>query len=253
MVDPLFIAIIVLAALLTGLSKSGLVVSLGAVSAPLMTLVMSARDAAGVLLPVLLALDAIALLVYRREVDWRIFRIMIPGALVGTGIGWALSAVVSEPVVRLAIGVITLVFVLDAWFPLRKRLEGLPPSRIWGAFWGGVAGFTSFISHTGGPPFQIYVMPQKLAPAVFSGTTAFFFASVNAAKLVPYGFLGQLSAHNLTLSAALVPVAVGAMLVGVMLVRRVSTGVYYRLTYWLLFLLALKLIHDGVLALVLAQ
>lgn len=245
MIDPLFVAVLVTAALLTGLSKSGFAVSLGAVSAPLMTLVLPARDAAGILLPVLLMLDAIALAVYRREVDWRIFWIMITGAMIGTGIGWGLSAVVDEAMVRLAIGVITLIFVLDAWFPLRKKLEGLPPSKAWGSFWGGVAGFTSFVSHTGGPPFQIFVMPRRLAPAIYAGTTAFFFAVVNTSKLVPYAFLGQLSAHNLTLSAWLMPVAAAAMLIGVFLVRRVPQAFFYRLTYWLLFLLSLKLIYDG--------
>lgn len=245
MPDPIFIAIVVVAALLTGLSKSGFAVGVGAVSAPLLTLVLSARDAAGVLLPVLLLLDAIALVVYRRQVDWRIFRIMLPGALVGTGIGWALSAVVDEAMVRLAIGLITLAFVLDAWLPLRKSLAGMPPSRFWGWFWGGVAGFTSFVSHTGGPPFQIYVMPQRLTPAIFAGTTAFFFAAVNVAKLVPYFFLGQLSMDNLALSAWLTPLAVASMLVGVFMVRRVQQGLFYRITYWLLFVLGLKLIYDG--------
>ena len=243
--DPTFVTVAVIAVLIVGLSKAGLLGSLGMVGVPLLSLVMPARDAAGMMLPVLLAMDVIAVWTYRRDFNWHIIKLMLPGAAVGTILGWLLWSVVSDAAVLLFVGVITLLFVLDAILPLRKKLEGLPPSRGWGGFWGGAAGFTSFISHTGGPPFQIYVLPQRLSPVVYSGTTAFFFAIVNTAKLVPYFFLGQLSFGNLALSAALAPVGIVGVLIGVVLVRRISMVWFYRIAYWLVFLLALKLIWDG--------
>ena len=245
MTDIYFWSIAVLAILIVALSKSGLVGSLGLVGVPLLSLVMPARDAAGMMLPLLLVMDAIAVWTYRKDADWRILKIMLPGAFVGTIIGWVLWSFVSDEMVLLFVGILTLLFILDALLPLRKKLEGLPPSKPWGAFWGGAAGFTSFISHTGGPPFQIYVLPQKLSPVKFSGTTAFFFAIVNTAKLVPYFFLGQLNVANLSHAAVLVPVAIIGVLAGVYLVRRISVKRFYQLTYWLVFLLALKLIYDG--------
>lgn len=243
--DPYFVAVAVIAVLIVGLSKAGLLGSLGMVAVPLLSLVMPARDAAGMMLPVLLAMDAIAVFVYRREVDWRIIAIMMPGAAVGTILGWVLWAFVSDSAVLLFVGVVTLLFILDAILPLRKKLEGLPPSRPWGVFWGAFSGFTSFISHTGGPPFQIYVLPQRLPPAIYAGTTAVFFAIVNTAKLIPYFFLGQLNVHNLTLSAMLIPVGVAGVFIGIALVRRISMALFYRVAYWLVFLLALKLVWDG--------
>jgi uncharacterized membrane protein YfcA len=245
MIDPFFVAIAVAAVLIVGLSKAGLLGGLGVVGVPLLTLVMAPRDAAGMMLPVLLCMDAVAIWMYRRECDWSLLRIMLPGAAIGTLVGWALWAVVSDAVVLLMVGVVTLIFVADAILPLRKKLEGLPPSKPWGVIWGGVAGFTSFISHTGGPPFQIYVLPRKLPPAVYAGTTAFFFAIVNTAKLVPYFFLGQLNVQNLTLSAALAPVGVAGVFLGVYLVRRIDARLFYRIAYWLVFLLALQLIWEG--------
>lgn len=243
--DLYFWTVAVLAVFIVALSKSGLVGSLGMVAVPMMSLVMPARDAAGMLLPLLLVMDAIAIWTYRKDADWRILRIMLPGAMVGTLIGWALWSFVSDAMVLLFIGIITLLFILDALLPIRKKLEGLPPSKPWGAFWGGFAGFTSFISHTGGPPFQIYVLPQRLSPVIYSGTTAFFFAIVNTAKLVPYFFLGQLNVANLERAAILAPLAVAGVIVGVWLVRRISVKRFYQLTYWLVFLLSLKLIYDG--------
>lgn len=246
MPDLYFWIIAVLAVFIVALSKSGLVGSLGLVAVPMLSLVMPARDAAGMMLPLLLVMDAIAVWTYRKDADWRILRIMLPGAAIGTLIGWAFWSVVSDAMVLLFVGIITMVFILDALLPLRKKLEGLPPSKPWGAFWGGFAGFTSFISHTGGPPFQIYTLPQKLDPVRYSGTTAFFFAIVNSAKLIPYFFLGQLNVSNLSHAAILAPLAIVGVLVGVWLVRRISIKRFYQITYWLVFLLALKLIWDGV-------
>ena len=245
MPDLYFWIIAVLAVVIVALSKSGLVGSLGMVGVPLLSLVMPARDAAGMMLPLLLVMDAIAIWTYRKDADWCILRIMLPGALVGTIIGWVLWSFVSDAMVLLFVGILTLLFILDALLPIRKKLEGLPPSRPWGTFWGGFAGFTSFISHTGGPPFQIYVLPQKLPPVIFSGTTAFFFAIVNTAKLVPYFFLGQLSIANLSHAAILAPLGVAGVLIGVFLVRRITVKRFYHLTDGLVFLLALTLIYDG--------
>ena len=243
--DPYFVTIAVIAVLIVGLSKAGLLGSLGMVGMPLLSLIMPARDAAGVMLPVLLAMDAIAVYAYRKEVDWRVLRMMLPGAAVGTIVGWVLWAFVSDAAVLLFVGVITLLFILDALLPIRKKLEGLPPSKPWGIFWGSFAGFTSFISHTGGPPFQIYVLPQRLPPAIYAGTSAVFFAIVNTSKLIPYFFLGQLNVHNLQLSAMFIPVGIVGVFAGIFLVRRISMKLFYRIAYWLVFLLALKLVWDG--------
>jgi uncharacterized membrane protein YfcA len=245
MPDLPFLAAIALAATIVGLSKSGAAVGLGGVNVPLLTMVMSARDAAGVLLPVMVLIDMIALFVYAREVNWRIIALLLPGCLAGIGLGWAMSARVEEAAVRLMVGVVTLVFLVDSTVPIRRKLVNRPPSRPWGVFWGAVSGFTSFVSHTGGPPYQIFVMPRKLAPAVFAGTTAVFFAIVNAIKLAPYAALGQLQPTNLMVSAGMVPLALAAMFGGVYITRRIAPVLFYRIAYGLMLVFSIKLIWDG--------
>lgn len=245
MFDPYLVAVAAIAMLIVGLSKSGLLVGLGVVGVPLLTLVMPAREAAGVMLPVLLAMDVIAVYSYRKEFSWHILKTMLPGAGIGILVGWVLWAFISDAAVLLFVGIVTLLFVIDAVLPLRKKLEGLPPSTPWGLFWGGFAGFTSFASHTGGPPFQIHVLPQRLPPTLYAGTSAVFFGVVNVAKLVPYFFLGQLSLHNLALSAAMIPAGIIGVVLGIYLIRRISTGYFYQIAYVLVFFLALKLIWDG--------
>jgi len=198
------------------------------------------------MLPVLLAMDAIAIWIYRRDANWHVLRIMLPGAFVGTILGWLLWSVVTDAQVLLAVGIITVLFMLDALLPIRKRLPDTPPSRGWGAFWGGAAGITSFISHTGGPPFQIYTLPLRMTPTEYSATTAFFFAIVNTLKLAPFYFLGTLSVSNLELSAALIPFGLVGVGVGVYLVRRISAKAFYTIAYILILLLGIKILYDGI-------
>jgi uncharacterized membrane protein YfcA len=246
MFDYSFWAVAILAVFIVGLSKSGLVGSMGMVAVPMLALVMPARDATGMMLPVLLAMDAIAIWIYRKDANWHILRIMLPGAVVGTILGWLLWSVVTDAQVLLAVGIITILFMLDALLPIRKRLPNTPPSRGWGGFWGGFAGLTSFISHTGGPPYQIYTLPLGMTPTVFAATTAFFFAIVNTLKLVPFYFLGTLSVSNLELAAALIPFGLAGVAVGVWLVRRITAKAFYGIAYVLILLLGIKLLYDGI-------
>jgi uncharacterized membrane protein YfcA len=245
--DLTFWTVAVAAVFMVGLSKSGLISSMGLIAVPLLALVMPPRDAAGMMLPLLLVMDVIAIWTYRRDANWTVLWIMIPGAMVGTIVGWVLWAVVTDAVVNLLVGLISVAFVFWALSPLAKKIvANAHPSKPWGTFWAGVAGFTSFISHTGGPPFQIYVLPQRLAPVAYAGTTAFFFGIVNTSKVIPYWFLGQLNVSNMTAAMLLTPVAIAGVLAGVALVRRISTTLFYYIAYAMVFVLGVKLIYDGV-------
>ncbi len=105
--DITFWLVAAAAVLVAGLSKSGLLGGLGLASVPLLSLVMPARDAAGLMLPLLLVMDAISIWNYRREANWGLLKILLPGAAIGTIIGWLMWSVVSDAMVNLMVGVIT--------------------------------------------------------------------------------------------------------------------------------------------------
>ena len=244
--DLLFFAAMVPAVVLTGLAKGGFS-GIGLLSLPLMALVVSPVTAAAIMLPLLIAQDVVTVWSYRREFDRRNLMTLAPGALIGILAGYLLAAKVSDAAVGLAVGVISI------GFALRRLLSGGQAKRrvrraSWsgGSLWGFICGFTSMIAHAGGPPFQIYVMPQKLPPAVFVGTGAIFFAAINWVKVLPYLALGQFSPQNLLASAALLPVAIAATFAGVWLVRRVPAERFYGIIYWLLLLVGARLIWDGI-------
>jgi uncharacterized protein len=238
------------AVIILGLSKGGFT-GLSSLAMPMMSLVISPVRAAAIVLPVLIVQDWVSVWAFRRDFSPRNLLILIPASILGVAAGWLLAARVSEDAVRLAVGVISIAFV--AYMLIRDRLGLAPvatPGVPAGVLWGSLAGFTSFISHAGSPPFQVYVMPQNLKPRVFAGTATMFFAAVNLLKLPPYLMLGQLSRQNLTVSALLIPVAVLSTFAGVWLVRRVAADRFYAIILVITFLIGVKLTYDALLALV---
>jgi uncharacterized membrane protein YfcA len=244
--DPWFYALAVPAIILTGLSKGGFLGAAGGLAVPMMSLIISPVQAAGIMLPILNTMDMTGIIAYRRDFDWKNLAILLPAAAVGILIGWTTAAYVSEVHVRLIVGIVGLTFTLNYWRSGGARRPPARPSRAKGTFWGIVSGFTSFVSHTGAPPFNVYMLPQRLPNAVLAATAVMFFTTVNLIKLVPYYALGQFSAENLKTSLVLLPLAPLAMLAGVWLTRRVAQEPFYRIAYAALFVISLKLIHDGI-------
>jgi uncharacterized membrane protein YfcA len=247
LLDPWFYATAIPAVLLVGLSKGGFGGAVGFVGVPLMALTMPPVQAAAILLPILCLMDVAAVWTWRGVYDRRMLIDMLPGSNAGNGLGWLTAALVTQDMVRLIVGAVAIVFVLR-WLYLLLRHgadHAAQPNRIAAAFWGAVAGFTSFVAHVGGPPFQVYALPIRLDPKVLSGTSTLFFAITNAIKLVPYFALGQFDTTNLTASLALAPLAPLATLAGAFLVRRMKPEVFYPFTYATVGLVALKLLWDG--------
>ncbi len=248
--EPSILLVGLVAVVLVGLSKGGLGGAFGLLGVPIMAVYMPPLQAAAVLLPTYLVMDAVSLWSWRGQWDKSLIRLMLPAAMLGVGLGWATASTVPDDIIRLIVGVVALLFVMRS---VKLRVSGwagaVHQPRPWiGRFWAIVSGFTSFVAHVGGPPFQIYTMPLRLDPKVFTGTSVLFFACLNAAKVVPYFALGQFSPDMLTFSIVLLPVAVSATLVGAYVVRQMRTEIFYPFMYGMIFLVSIKLIFDGVLA-----
>ncbi|WP_422041686.1 sulfite exporter TauE/SafE family protein [Roseibium sp.] len=243
--DPWFYFAAFPAVILVGLSKGGFGGTLAMLAVPILTLAISPIQAAGIMLPILLLMDVVALLAYRGRADWTCLAIMLPAAVVGIVIGWAAAAWVNDNFITLLVGVTSLAFVADYVFKRRKQETASGHKPAWGFFWGGVAGFTSFISHTGGPPYQMYTVPLRMPKLLFAGTAVIFFAAVNAIKVVPYFLLGQFDTTNLATSAVLMPLALVATLAGVRLIRIINAETFYKLIYVFMGLIGAKLTYDG--------
>jgi uncharacterized protein len=243
---PLFLTVAVLAAFLVGLSKGGLP-SVGTLSVPLMALVISPVTAAALLLPIYVVSDMFGLYLYRHHFSLRNLAILTPAAIVGVGLGWLFSAHLSSTFIGMLVGLVGLLFCVNAWVGMRYRRKARKADVARGIFWGVLTGLTSFVSHSGAPPFQMYVLPQHLEKLVFAGTSTILFAIVNAVKLVPYWELQQFSNLDLSLAGWLLPSAVAGTFIGAKLTRIMPDGPFFLLVQLTLFGLSLKLIADWVL------
>ena len=248
--DPMALLVMALAAAVVGLAKGGLS-GVGVMAVPVLALVLPPVQAAAILLPILCLTDLVATWTWWGSWSRRTLLLMLPGAVAGIGVGWLTAALVSDDAVRLIVGGIALAFVGRwLWQLWRRRPQAPHPEQpAKASFWGALAGYTSFVAHAGGPPFQVYTLPLGLDPRVLTGTNVAFFAIVNYVKLVPYLALGQFDARNLGASALLAPLAVAFTFAGAAIIRRMRAEVFYPVTYALTALVGLKLVWDGLAAL----
>jgi uncharacterized membrane protein YfcA len=232
-------------AMLIGMSKGGLPL-VGMMSVPLLSLVMSPVKAAVLLLPLFVISDVVGVWLYRRNYSAINLKILVPAGLLGVLIGWLTASMISDLTIKLIIGLVGVSFCLQTWFKRGQGDAALPASVPKGIFWGAGAGFTSFIAHAGGPPFQVFVLPQKLPKAEFAGTATILFAIINFAKIGPYQNLSPYSVEDLMGAAVLVPFALAGTFVGAYLTKRIADAWFFKLVQAGLFLVSLKLIWDSV-------
>lgn len=235
------------AAFLVGASKGGLPM-VGGLGVPLLALVMPPVAAAALLLPVYIVSDAVGLWAYRKEYSPRNLAILLPAMTFGVGLGWATAKITPEWMVTLLVGLVGIYYCASV---VLRRAS--PPKRAdipRGLFWGTISGFTSFVSHTGGPPFQTYVLPQKLPKMMFAGTSTIAFAVINFLKLLPYWALGEFNPGNLETAALLSPVAIAGALIGYKATTVIPERIFYRAVEIALFIISLKLIYDSLLKVV---
>lgn len=243
--DPWFYAVAIPAMFVLGLSKGGFT-TLGMLAVPILSLAISPVQAAGITLPILVLSDAIAVVSYWGVFDRKTVAIMLPGAVVGVLIAWLTAAWVTEAEIRLVVGLISILFALNYWLRHSKQVEPHEQNVAKGAFWGAATGFTSFVSHAGAPPFQVYTAPLRLEPRLYAGTSVLLFALINAAKTVPYFFLGQFDMANLTASLVLLPFAIPATFVGIWLIKKIDLEAFYRIVYVTIFVIGIYLVGESI-------
>jgi uncharacterized membrane protein YfcA len=233
-----------LASFVVGLSKGGLP-SIGMLAVPILSLMISPFKAASLLLPIFVISDMVGIYLYRKQFSAENLRLLIPAGILGVIAGWALVAYISDDVLSFLIGMIGISFCLNIW--LRKTpTQAQPANRLKAYFWGTVSGFTSFISHSGAPPFQVYMLPQRLPKLVFAGTSTLFFAVVNASKIWPYQAIQPYSNETLYEASTLIPAAIGGTLLGAYLTKRLQDRWFFLLVQIGLLIVSLKLVASAI-------
>jgi uncharacterized membrane protein YfcA len=242
-----FFAVAALAVTFAGISKGGFGSGAAFASSSILALIIPPGQALGIMLPLLMLIDVTTLKPFWRKWSWPDARVMILGAGPGVLIGVALYRVADADLMRLLIGTISIGFV--AWqlankFRLIRPFAQRLPAWV-GMLSGLIAGFTSFISHAGGPPAAIYLLSQNLTKTQYQGTTVLVFWVVNFFKFAPYAWLGMFTLETAKLDLLLAPFAVFGAWLGVRAHHLLPDRIFFGVTYVLLTLTGGKLIWDA--------
>lgn len=245
--DLTFFALGIPAAIIVGIAKGGFGGGPTFVGTAILALFLPPATALGVMLPLLMVADLVTLRPFWRKWDWEASKALMIGGCPGVLLGAALYQYADADVFRVLIGLISVLFV---GFQLARRRgffasDGRPLSRGVGLFAGVVSGFTSFVSHAGGPPAAIYLLSKGLGKTQYQATTVLAFWAINAMKAIPYAFLGVFSADTFEAGAyLLVPILVGCG-IGVYAHRALPEHAFLKIIYTVLLLTGAKLIYDG--------
>ena len=245
---PLQWSMAAVAALCVGLSKSGFP-GVAMISVLLMAELMPARQSTGVILPLLICGDFLAVGTFRRHVRWPYVWRTLPPTLAGIVLGFLLLKLpLGEGFFRILIGGIILALV--ALQVIRNRLPALdkelPAGGPAALGTGVVCGITTMVANAAGPVMAIYLLAMRLPQVEFVGTAAVFFMLVNLIK-VPFSFaLDLISPHSLSLNLVLVPAVAAGVLAGRLLITRIPRRAFESLVLLLAAAAAIKLIIDGI-------
>lgn len=242
-----FLALAIPAVVFAGISKGGFGGGAAFAATPLLALVLEPGAAIGLMLPLLMLVDAATLKPFWRQWDWPSARFLIVWGLPGVALGALVYGLTNPDMFRVLIGATALLFV--AWRValalgwLRLAPGPLGPGA--GIAAGLAAGFTSFVSHAGGPPAAIYLLAQGLSKTAFQATTVLAFWAINLAKAVPYAFLGFFTTETLGAALVLAPFALIGAWIGVKAHRALPERAFFAITYMLLTITGAKLVWDG--------
>ena len=245
--SPTFFLFAVPAVLFAGMSKGGFGSAASFAAAPFLALILEPAAAVGLMLPLLMLMDVGGLKPYWRKWNWPVARALIAGSIPGVVAATVLFELANPDVFRFLIGVIAVGFVLYHYMRAQGvlRLGVQKMSMKAGALWGAVAGFTSFVSHAGGPPASVFLLSRALSKTEFQATTVLVFTVINLLKIGPYVAIGMISTEMALGWATLAPFALLGVWLGVVAHDFVPEKLYFKITYAFLMITGAKLIWDA--------
>lgn len=239
--------IAVIGAFLIGVSKTG-IAGLGVFAVAMFTLIFPARASTGIVLPILITGDIVAVITYRRDAIWSYLVRLLPWTALGVVLGYfALGVLDPQQVGRLIGGILAVISTLQYW---RMRSTGAVEQagqavahNIGLTVLAGVtAGFFTMVSNASGPIMIIYLLAMGLPKIEFMGTSAWFYFLLNLSK-TPFSLnLGLITPESLRFDLLMAPFAVIGGLVGYQLLKRINQRLFEQLALVFTFIAALRLL-----------
>jgi uncharacterized membrane protein YfcA len=210
------------AALIIGIAKTGFP-GVGILAIPLVAMAIDAKKSTGMVLPMLLLGDCMAVFFYRQHAVMKYLFKVVPCAVVGVLIGYALLEMVTSAQLKPIIGIVILVMLALNWWRNRRLAKAgviHVPEGWWFAIVLGVtAGIITMMANAAGPVMVIYLLAMRLPKDAFIGTGAWYALSVNAFKIPFSAHLNLITLPSLLMNLYLAPVIILGGFVGLWLVK----------------------------------
>ena len=217
-------------ALLLGVAKSG-IKGLAVLIVTGLALVYGARESTGILMPLLICGDILAVLYYKRHVKWIYLIKLLPWMVVGVITGVFFGKDLPEDLFKSGMAVIILFSVLMMYYwEQKKKKKKVPTHWSFGALIGVMAGFTTMVGNLAGAFSNIYFLAIKLPKNQFIGTAAWLFFFINLFK-IPFHIWswGTINWTSLQVSLSLIPGVILGFGLGVYLVKKIKNDKYRQL------------------------
>ncbi|WP_207420822.1 sulfite exporter TauE/SafE family protein [Desertivirga brevis] len=221
------ILIILLVALLSGMSKTG-VHGAGMLSVPLLAVVFGGQNSSGVMLPILLIADVIGVWYYHRHASVRHLQMLIPYAIAGIVAGTIIGKMIDDQTFR-AIMAVTILgsIVIMVWLKQEQHKKEIPHNKVFAGTMGILGGFTSMVGNLAGSVMAVYLLAVQLPKNIYIGTTAWFFLIINWAKVPSHVFAWHtININTALLALSTTPAIVLGAAIGIAIVKRLSEEKY---------------------------
>ncbi len=214
------------ASFILGMSKSGLK-GMGIVIVTLMALVHGAKASTGILLPLLIFADILAVSYYNRHAQWKYLLKFLPWMITGVVLGALVGKALPEAIFKRGMSIIILVsvIIMIAW---ERYDTNRIPDKLWFLSSMGLsAGFTTMIGNLAGAFSNIFFLATRIPKNEFIGTAAWLYFIVNLFKL-PFHIISwkTVNMNSLIIDLKLIPAIMVGFLVGVKIVKKFENNQY---------------------------
>lgn len=240
-------AIALIGSLWIGISKTG-IAGLGVLSVAMFTLIFPARESTGIVLPILIVGDIVAVAHYRRNAQWSYLVRLAPFTVVGLILGYLALGKLDTQLVGRLIGVILLFITLLQLWRMRSAQgvehagEALRHNLWLTASVGILAGFFTMVSNASGPIMIIYLLAMGLPKIEFMGTSAWFYFLLNTTKVPLSVNLGLITPQTLLFDLLMAPVAILGGILGYQIIKRINQRVFEQAALVLTAIAAIRLL-----------
>ena len=217
------------AALLLGIAKSG-IKGLAILIVTGLALVYGAKESTGILMPLLICGDILAVIYYKRHVKWIYLIKLLPWMVAGVLVGVVLGKDLPEDLFKSGMAMIILISVAMMYYWERKKDRKVPNHLSFAALMGMMAGFTTMVGNLAGVFSNIYFLAIKLPKNEFIGTAAWLFFIINLFK-VPFHIWswGTINLASFQISLSLIPAVILGFMFGVSIVKKIKNDRYRQL------------------------